>query len=441
MNVAKLHRHRLLEVVRAVVPWYPSGFVALFGVVSIIMMSTCAVLVRAQSAGHGAAEDTGGDQSVQMVIAGQALIKIDPRTIWPHPFESIRPVIESADIGFTNFEMAVNPPGNGCGVPKDYVTITGEPAIGHDRRPGNTGGPHAVSADVMEFLAGMNFKLMSLANNHAWDLGGCGVRATIDAAEKCGVVHAGTGRTVEESIAPAYLTVKGTRIALIAATTSRDERDLLLGNVNGVWFGHQEDWDRNIAAVKAAAANADFVIYYQHFQITDSDFEGIRQGQQTDDGHFHVDSVHAWQESFAKAVIDAGASIYIGHGHRGFDGVEIYKGRPIFRQFGGFAYHAMRDIGGYPGEYAFWGLLGRLTIEDGSILRIEFTPLALNEGHDLIDQYERTEFLRRRGMAEIATGDLAIQILRRLQRLSADYGTDISVDGERALLIINRSGN
>ncbi|MCH7752056.1 MAG: hypothetical protein IH898_07875, partial [Planctomycetes bacterium] len=71
-------------------------------------------------------------------------------------------------------------------------------------------------------------------------------------------------------------------------------------------------------------------------------------------------------------------------------------------------------------------------------LRIEFTPLALNEGDDLIDQYERTEFLRRRGMAEIATGDLAIQILRRLQRLSANYGTDISVDGEQALLVIDR---
>ncbi len=98
MNVAKLHRHRLIKLVRAVVLWFPSGFVPMFGVVSIIMMSTCAVPVRAQSAGHGAAEDTGGDQSVQMVIAGQALIKIDPRTIWPHPFKSIRPVIESADV-------------------------------------------------------------------------------------------------------------------------------------------------------------------------------------------------------------------------------------------------------------------------------------------------------------------------------------------------------
>lgn len=380
------------------------------------------------------------DEAITLVITGQALIKVDPRTLGPSPFASVRPVIESADVAFTNFEMAVSPADTRCGVPDDYVTITGEAPIPPAQRAGNAAAPHAVPAEVMEFLGSMGFGLMSLANNHAWDLGQCGIVATIDAAEKQGVVHAGTGLTAEEALKPAYLDVQGTRIGLVAATTSRDERELLLGNVNGVWTGYPEDWDRNVAAVKEAAANADFVIYYHHFQIHQEDFESLEAGEQTDDGHFYIDSVDAWQESFAKAILDAGASMYLGHGHRGFDGIEKYRGRPLIRQFGGLAYHAMRDIGGYPGEYAFWGLLGVLSIENGSVTRMELTPLALNEGQDLIERYDRTEFLRRRGMPEIATGELADTILLRLRDLSAGYGTELTIVNQRAVLEIDPGG-
>ena len=380
------------------------------------------------------------ENRLTLVIAGQALIKVDPRTIWSSPFTSVRPFIESSDLAFTNFEMAVSPPDTRCGVPGDYVTITGEPSLSREQRPGNTDAPHAVSADVMEFLASIGFQLMSLANNHAWDLGKCGIIASIEAAKKHSVVHAGTGLSAADALEPAYIDVEGTTFALVAATTSRDERDLLLDNVNGVWTGYQGDWDRNVAAVKEAAANADFVLYYQHFQIDEGDFEDVNEGEQNEDGHYYIDSVQAWQDSFARAIIDAGASMYLGHGHRGFDGIEIYRGRPLIRQFGGFAYHAMRDIGGYPGEYAFWGLLGVLSVKDGSVTRMKFIPLVLNEGRDLIDQYGHMEFLRRRGMPEVATGELADSILLRLHDLSEGYGTEIQIANQRAVLEIHSGG-
>ncbi|HIC14348.1 MAG TPA: hypothetical protein EYO83_04330 [Gemmatimonadetes bacterium] len=380
------------------------------------------------------------ENRLTLVIAGQALIKVDPRTIWSSPFTSVRPFIESSDLAFTNFEMAVSPPDTRCAVPGDYVTITGEPSLPREQRPGNTDAPHAVSADVMEFLASIGFQLMSLANNHAWDLGKCGIIASIEAAKKHSVVHAGTGLSAADALEPAYIDIEGTTFALVAATTSRDERDLLLDNVNGVWTGYQGDWDRNVAAVKEAAANADFVLYYQHFQIDEGDFEDVNEGEQNEDGHFYIDSVQAWQDSFARAIIDAGASMYLGHGHRGFDGIEIYRGRPLIRQFGGFAYHAMRDIGGYPGEYAFWGLLGVLSVKDGSVTRMEFIPLVLNEGRDLIDQYGHMEFLRRRGMPEVATGELADSILLRLHDLSEGYGTEIQIANQRAVLEIHSGG-
>ncbi len=371
---------------------------------------------------------------VTLAITGQALIKLDPRLVAETPFATVGPILAGADIAFTNFEMAVNGEANPCGVPADYVTITGDPDIPRPIRPGNTGGPHAVSPVVMEYLAGMGFDLMSLANNHAWDLGECGVRETIEAAREHGVAFAGTGTTMEAALAPAYLEAGGVTFALVASTTSRDERDLLLNSVNGVWLGHQEDWDRNLEAVKEAAANADFVIYYQHLQLDDGDFEEVGPGAQNEDGHYPVPDLDAWQDEFARAIVDAGASLYLGGGHRGFDGVEWYRGRPILRQFGGLAYHAMREPGGYPGEFAFWGLIGLLTVADEQVTGMEFVPLLLNEGVELFEAGDRIEFLRRRGLSEVATGVMADSILGRFRGLSEAYGTPVVVRDGRAFV-------
>ena len=95
---------------------------------------------------------------VTLAITGQALIKLDPRLVAETPFATVRPIVAGADIAFTNFEMAVNGEANPCGVPADYVTITGDPDIPRPLRPGNTGGPHAVSPVVMEYLADMGVR-------------------------------------------------------------------------------------------------------------------------------------------------------------------------------------------------------------------------------------------------------------------------------------------
>ena len=47
---------------------------------------------------------------------------------------------------------------------------------------------------------------------------------------------------------------------MVAATTSHDERDAIHHAVNGVWTGRQDDRERNLEAVRRAAARADFVV-------------------------------------------------------------------------------------------------------------------------------------------------------------------------------------
>ncbi|MCK5651210.1 MAG: CapA family protein, partial [Gemmatimonadetes bacterium] len=283
----------------------------------------------------------------------------------------------------------------------------------------------------------LGFDLMSLANNHAWDLGDCEVAATQEAATALGVSFAGTGPDVSSATAPAYIDVEGVRIGLVAATTSHDERSLIHHAVNGVWTGRQDDWDRNLAAVREAASRADFVIYYHHFQIDEDEFAEVVPGDSTGDGHLWVEDVPGWQTRFARAVLDAGASVYLGNGHRAFDGIEIYDGKPLFRQIGGLAYQGLTPVIGHYDQHRPWeGLLTELTIRNGTVERIELTPLDLDEGETYRSAYDDLGFLTRRGLAEVATGNVADSILIRLRDLSAAYGTSMRVENRRAILEI-----
>ena len=131
------------------------------------------------------------------------------------------------------------------------------------------------------------------------------------------------------------------------------------------------------------------MIYYQHFQIDLDEFDSIAPGEATSDGHIWVEDVAAWQTDFAHAVIDAGASIYVGHGHRAFDGIEIYKGKPLIRQLGGLAYQGLHPEVGYYDDYRPWeGLLAELTTRNGAVVHIELTPLDLDEGETYRADYD-----------------------------------------------------
>jgi len=377
------------------------------------------------------------EPEIRLVLAGQALIKKDPRLRWDDAFGSLRPILDSADVAFTNFEMAVMSEADRCGLPPDYEVSLGTPALPSGDRPGNTGGPHAVAPEVMEFLSGLGFDLMSLSNNHAWDLGDCGIAATRRAASAYGVVTAGTGPDRSVASAPAYLSVGDFTIALVAATTSHDKRSEIGHAVNGVWTGRQEDWDRNLASVREAGENADFVLFYQHFQLDPDEFENVAPGDSTSDGHFWVPDVSQWQTEFARAVLDAGASMYLGHGLRAFDGIEVYRGRPLVRQLGGLAYQGLNpEIGGYAEHRPWEGLLAEVVIRAGRVERIDFIPLDLDEGETYRADYADLEFLSRRGLPQMATGELADSILFRLQRLSRGYGADVEIHDSRARIVI-----
>jgi poly-gamma-glutamate capsule biosynthesis protein CapA/YwtB (metallophosphatase superfamily) len=105
---------------------------------------------------------------------------------------------------------------------------------------------------------------------------------------------------------------------------------------------------------------------------------------------------------FARAVIDRGVDIYYGHSAHVFQGVEIYRGKPILYDTGDF----IDDYAVDPKMRNDWSFLFRVSVEEGTFERLDLIPVKLS--------YARVD---------LATGDERETILDRMERLSAEMGT------------------
>src|SRR5438105_14179442 len=129
-----------------------------------------------------------------ITLTGQSMIRSDIRAHAPEAVPAITSLLKG-DVIFTNFEATVLDVKKGQS-PKD--------------------GRFLSPPEAMDALKSFGFNLISLANNHAFDLKTFGVENAIGEANRIGLTHAGTGNNVAQAAARAYLrTPKGT-VALIA---------------------------------------------------------------------------------------------------------------------------------------------------------------------------------------------------------------------------------
>jgi poly-gamma-glutamate synthesis protein (capsule biosynthesis protein) len=341
-----------------------------------------------------------GDESVdpqsnfRLAIVGQALIEHDPRAYLEDPMSSVVPILSAADAVFTNLEVAVSGPGCSCVPTRNDVFF------------------HGAEPDVLDYLKAVGVSLLALSNNHSWDYGTDGILSTIAEVESRGLIHVGTGGNIGEATAPAYLDLADFRLGLVAMASvnlppearATDTR----AGINMLEPGDSADWDRNIAAVRTAASASDAVLVYQHFQ---------------------TDAETGWQESWARATIDAGADIYVGHGEPTLKGVEIYNGGLILYGLGNFIFHTKTELGRYPPD-VWQSVIVEVSLGAEGVDEVSFTPVVLDEG------MEGPTFFETRGYPEVAAGPLGQAILSRLIEMSNAYGTAIElVDGSAALRV------
>ena len=197
----------------------------------------------------------------------------------------------------------------GTGLPYDSVKVQGRQNIIYAR-----------DEDFFR-VKEMGFDVVSLANNHVWDLGEAGLRNTIRTLKENGIQFCGAGLDIEEAAQPAVIVKEGLSIAFLAYCMYGSE-----------YLGHVEiagvrkpgvnplDIEKALLDIKKAKKKYDKVIVLPHWG-REYRFEPL-----------------PGCVKMAKQMIDAGADAVLGsHPHRVQPLVE-YKGRPICYSMGNFLF-------------------------------------------------------------------------------------------------------
>jgi poly-gamma-glutamate synthesis protein (capsule biosynthesis protein) len=195
---------------------------------------------------------------------------------------------------------------------------------------------------------------------------------------------------------------------------------------------HQEDLEEIANVVRNASRLADLTIVTIHAHEGD--------GNRSVPAKFLV--------TFARAMIDAGADVFVGHGPHVLRGIEIYRGKPIFYSLGNFIYQnqtllrlpyenyeryklgsnahvadfndARYDFGrkGRPVTPEIWeSVIAVPCWREKKLIEIKLYPVSLGFG----------KFRTKRGRPMFADRDLSIKIIEDLKRLSKPFGTTIDL--------------
>jgi poly-gamma-glutamate capsule biosynthesis protein CapA/YwtB (metallophosphatase superfamily) len=368
------------------------------------------------------------DNSMVITLTGQSMIRSDLRATAPGAVPKIRAMIQG-DVNFTNLEGT----------------------IAHQGEAVKAGRGFLVPPPALDCLTALGFNLLSLSNNHAFDLKRAGIENTLHEVDARHIVHAGTGETMDQAAAPAYLNTPKGKVALVASASgliapgaqasdnspgvnelrieAGDQENeatepLPAGTANRL---DSEDSRRILQNIREARAHADVVIVYQHNHVfsnrpfSEVFAEGLPERLVPPD----------WLKKWVHAEIDAGADMVVMHGAPLLHGIEIYHGKPIFYDLGNFIYNLPPAIT-YIDEPINWeSVVAHVRFTGRTLQSVTLSPIVLNpigEGQpDVHDQYTNNRFLDTRGLPAPAGGRQAADILERLANASRPFGTNIAV--------------
>ena len=397
------------------------------------LAATACALVLAAAGRIAAGTQAAPPTSMTITLTGQSMIRSDVRATAAKAVPVMAGLLKG-DVVFTNFEAAVALPGQAVNEGRGFLT----------------------PPEALDGLKALGFNLLSLSNNHAFDLQATGIRNTIRETDRRQIVHAGIGETLSQAAAPAYLKTPMGTVALVSsasgliapggmATTDQpgvNELRIRAGDKDNEASvdlpgappntPNPEDAERILRSIREARQRADVVIVYQHNHV----FGNRSFSTIFSEGMAERLAPNAWLKKWVRAEIDAGADIVVMHGAPLLHGVEIYKGRPIFYDLGNFIYNVPPTLTYIHEPINFESVVAYLEYRDRTLRSIAIRPIVLNvlgEGQpDVHDPRAANQFLFTRGLPAPAAGAQAGYILERLAEFSKPFGTVVTINGETA---------
>jgi poly-gamma-glutamate synthesis protein (capsule biosynthesis protein) len=182
-------------------------------------------------------------------------------------------------------------------------------------------------ASAFTALRAAGVDVVTMANNHGMDYGLTGLRDSLAAARAARFPVVGIGLDEAAAFRPYRVTVKGDRLAIVAATQVIDD------NLVSSWtagpgkpgLASAKDVDRLVAAVRAARVGADTVVVYLHYG---RELATCPTGDQRDIANRLI-------AAGADIVVGSHAHVLLGGGWHGRAYVDYGLGNFVFYSSGG----------------------------------------------------------------------------------------------------------
>lgn len=197
----------------------------------------------------------------------------------------------------------------------------------------------------LEALQGAGFDLLSLAGNHMADRGRVGILDTANKLDELGIGYCGAGDDLAAARRPVRKTVGGFTVSLlsyncIGPQTGWAKQDGPKNGRSGCAYLPMKTKDGGavtpLSDITGPTQNALDILANDLDQLRSyADYRSDLIIVALHKGIVHTPAIVAdYERATAKAAIDAGADIVIGHHAHIIRGIEFYKGKPIFHGLG-----------------------------------------------------------------------------------------------------------
>jgi poly-gamma-glutamate synthesis protein (capsule biosynthesis protein) len=322
---------------------------------------------------------------------GRELESSRSRTVQPHtiqlefdsiidqvrlPFQRIAPVLRAADLSFVNLETPLT-------------------------RKGRRAGAFRAPPELADALRWAGVDIVSIANNHTFDVGEEGLLDTTRSLWRAGVGFVGAGRDLEDARRPFVIERGGLRFAFLGYTHHVNLGDSAFATPDR---SGPAPMDPLLIAedIRRVRDQVDYVAVSIHWARSEP------EKSQASHRIVAQRETHPVNRRLAHEIIDAGADFVLGHHPPRPKGLEIYKGKLI-------VYSPGYLIFGY--NRTFWGdnCLIRTVLTRERLVRVEVLPVA-GKGNNLAQPY-------------LLEGDPARELLEEIRDLTAKLDTHMEIRG------------
>ena len=284
-----------------------------------------------------------------------------------YPWDGVRNYFQKDDITIGNLETSIT--NNGTKWPNKQFNFRSDPR----------------NIKAME-EAGID--VVSLANNHSLDYGYNGLIDTLGYIDNSKIKRVGAGHNKKDAMKGTIIEKNGVKMGIIGfSRVVPDVKWYATDKRAGLVGAYDPHIEEVLGRVREIRDEVDILVLSIHWGVERSD---TPRKQEMD---------------LAKRLVDSGVDIVMGHHPHVLQGIEIYKGKPIFYSLGNFVF-------GTSAELTSNTMIAQVNLVEKNIDNVKIIPCEIVRGRPIPLHKEKK-----------------IEKINYLYKISKSFNTDIDQDG------------